>query len=251
MFRLYLNKILPLFFSPIVVVLGLLLVSLVFRKRSLGFTALMVLLIASLPVFADRLLLLVQGSLVRLEPSQAVRSDAVVVLAGSLKYTKGSAGPVAEWGSSVDRIFAGIELMQADRAERMVFSSGDYVDDDLPSEGELARELAKSLGIEQSRIILSAKASTTADEARLIRPLFTSVRPTIILVTSASHMPRAEMIFAEAGFAVTPFPVDIDIPIGYRWYEGWLPTARGLMKTDIAIREAIGQGYYKLVYLFR
>ena len=251
MFRLYLNKILPLIFSPIVVVLALILASLIFRKRFLAAAAALVLFIASLPVVADRALLLVQGDLVRLKPGEVPRREAVIVLAGSLGYTQGLSGPMPEWGSAVDRVFAGIQLMQAGRADRVVFSSGNYFPDNLSAEGELARDLAVGLGVDESRIMLSGRASNTADEARLIRPLFGKGRPSIILVTSASHMPRAAAIFGEAGFEVTPFPVDIDIPLARRWNEAWLPDARALLKTDTAIREGLGHAYYKVVYSVR
>jgi uncharacterized SAM-binding protein YcdF (DUF218 family) len=250
-YRVYLNKILPLIFSPIVVVLGLIVAALIFRKCCLAAAAALILGLASLPVVADRLLLLVQGDLVRLEASEVPRREAVIVLAGSLGYTLGRSGPMPEWGSSVDRVFAGIQLMQADRADQVVFSSGDYFPDALKTEGELARELAVGLGLDESRIILSGRAANTADEARLIRPLFGKARPAIILVTSANHMPRAAAIFAAAGFAVTPFPVDIDIPLSRRWHDAWLPDARALLKTDTAIREGLGQAYYKIVYSVR
>jgi uncharacterized SAM-binding protein YcdF (DUF218 family) len=247
----YLNKILPLFLSPIVVVLALIVASMLLRKRGLAALAALFLCVASLPVVADRLLLLVQGDLVRLQPQDVPRREAVVVLAGSLGYTQGRGGPMPEWGSSIDRIFAGIELMQAARAERVVFSSGDYVRDDLRTEGQLAREFALAMGVDDSSIVLSDKAANTADEARLIRPVFTGARPTIILVTSASHMPRATAIFAEAGFEVTPYPVDIDIPLMRRWHDAWLPDARALLKTDTAVRELLGQAYYRVMFVMR
>ena len=247
----YLNKILPLFLSPIVVVLALVLASVWLRKRGLAALAALFLFVASLPVVADRMLLLAQGDLVRLQPQDVPRREAVVVLAGSLGYTQGRRGPMPEWGSSIDRIFAGVELMQAARAERVVFSSGDYVRDDLRTEGQLAREFALAMDVDASSIVLSGKAANTTDEARLIRPLFAGTRPTIILVTSASHMARAAAIFTEAGFEVTPYPVDIDIPLSRRWHDAWLPDARGLLKTDTAVRELLGQGYYRLMFLIR
>lgn len=247
----YLNKILPLFLSPIVVVLALIAASIILRKRGLAVLAALVLLVASLPVVADRVLWLVQGDLVRLQPEEVPHREAVVVLAGSLGYTQGRRGPMPEWGSSVDRIFAGIQLMQAARAERVVFSSGDYLREDVRTEGQLAREFALAMGIDEARIVLSGKAGNTSDEARLIRPLFAGARPTIILVTSASHIPRATAIFTAAGFAVTPFPVDIDIPLTRRWYDAWLPDARALLKTDTAVRELLGQAYYRVMFLIR
>ena len=256
----YLNKILPLFFSPIVVVLGLILASVIFRKRVLALLAAALLLVASIPVVADRALLMVQGDFVRLRPTDVPRHETVVVLAGSVDYTRGRSGPMPDWGSTVDRVLAGIELMRAARAERVIFSSGKLLFDGVPSEGEQARDLALAMGVSDARIVLSAAAENTADEARLIRPLFAAAdaadaaaapapRPAIILVTSANHMPRASLIFRAAGFDVTPYPVDIDMPQARRWHDRWLPDARALLKTDTAIRELLGQGYYRLIDL--
>ena len=250
----YLNKILPLFFSPIVVVLGLILASVIFRKRVLALLAAALLLVASIPVVADRALLMVQGDFVRLRPTDVPRHETVVVLAGSVGYTRGRSGPMPDWGSTVDRVLAGIELMRAARAERVIFSSGKLLFDGVPSQGEQARNLALAMGVSDARIVLSAAAENTVDEARLIRPLFAAAdaagpRPAIILVTSANHMPRASMIFRAAGFDVTPYPVDIDIPLSRRWHDAWLPDARALLKTDTAVRELLGQGYYRLIEL--
>jgi len=69
----------------------------------------------------------------------------------------------------------------------------------------------------------------------------------IILVTTAWHMPRAELLFRQGGFDVTPFPVD------YVTHEtvspglfGLLPTPDGLVASSIAVREYLGLIYYKL-----
>ena len=247
----YLNKILPLLFSPIVIVLFLTIMSVVFRRRLLTLAAFFVLFAASLPIIANHALLLAQGDLVRLRPDEVPTREAVVVLAGSLTYTQGTREPMPEWGGTIDRIFAGIELIKEQRAERIVFSSGEYSSDEPRTEGELARDLALTMGIAESQITLSSEAANTFEEARLIRALFDSARPAIILVTSARHVPRAKMIFERAGFDVTPFPVDIDISRQRHWHELWLPEARALLKTDTAVRELLGQAYYRVLFLLK
>ena len=48
----------------------------------------------------------------------------------------------------------------------------------------------------------------TDQEAKAVANLLNKEVPNIILVTSAFHMPRAQMVFEAAGIAVSPFPVD-------------------------------------------
>ena len=74
---------------------------------------------------------------------------------------------------------------------------------------EAAHRVARAEGIESSRLILETEARTTFENAvfsaRLLNPR-SSER--WILVTTASHMPRAVGSFRAAGFSVLPWPVE-------------------------------------------
>ncbi|MFZ9995198.1 MAG: YdcF family protein, partial [Steroidobacteraceae bacterium] len=72
----------------------------------------------------------------------------------------------------------------------------------------------------------------------------------IILVTSAFHMPRAQLIFEEAGLQVIPYPVDFRISAEGRDPTDFFPDPKALDRTDIAIRELIGRAFYRLKYVF-
>ena len=242
----YLNKILPVLFSPIACVIWLTLAAVIFRKRRFAVAAILLLWAASLPILADRLFDIAQGQVTRSAASEMPIVDSVVVLAGGLGYSRGAAGAAPDWGRSVDRMFGGIELMRADRAARVVFSSWDRTPAGAETEGEYARRVAIGLGVEASRILLSPRASNTADEALLIRQMLPERGHRILLVTSAFHMPRAQRIFEEAGFVVTPFPVDLRLAIDQLWFERWLPDVAALEKTDIVVREWIGRAYYRV-----
>lgn len=252
----YLNKILPVLFSPIVLVLLAIFLAIITRRRVFAVAGALLLWLAATPLVADRALRLVQGDMVRLTPTDVVPADAIVVLAGSLGYTPGRHGPAADWGGSVDRVLAGIELAQAGRAPWLVFSSGINAPTGQATEGERAREWAIAFGVEPARILLSSPAANTAEEARMISPLLAGVSrkdvsPKVLLVTSAYHMPRAAMIFSEAGCAVTAYPVDINLPVRRRWFDDWLPEPYALVRTDTALRELIGQAYYWLGFRAR
>jgi uncharacterized SAM-binding protein YcdF (DUF218 family) len=249
----YLNKILPVLFSPIVLALLAIVLAVVTRRRGFAVAAALLLWLASTPLVADRMLQLVQGDMVRLSAADVGSADvgsadAIVVLAGSMGYTPGRHGPASDWGGSVDRVLAGIELARAGRAVQIVFSSGMNAPRGQPTEGERARDWALQFGVEADRILLSPRAENTAEEARLIRQVLPGAAPRVLLVTSAYHVPRASLIFAEAGFRVIAFPVDIDLPVERKWFDDWLPDPKALVRTDTAVRELIGLAYYRLVF---
>jgi uncharacterized SAM-binding protein YcdF (DUF218 family) len=263
-----LNKLLPIFFSPIVLVCIAIVVGAVLRQRRWSIAGAVFLIVASLPVVADRLFAWSQASVVPSDLAETVRpaatsndarlsADAIVVLGGAMSYTRPAGEPIAEWGDAVDRVFGGIALARAERAPRLIFSGGSWIGQEgLPSEGDRARELAIQAGVPADRIEVSPQALNTAEEATTIRKMFgagqsDSARPKIILVTSAFHMPRAQITFETEGFEVLPYPVDFRAPVRRAVLEDWLPDPKALVKTDLVIREALGRGYYRLRAMLR
>jgi uncharacterized SAM-binding protein YcdF (DUF218 family) len=263
-----LNKLLPIFFSPIVLVCIAIVVGAVLRQRRWSIAGAVFLLLASLPVVADRLFAWSQASVVPSDLAETVRpaatsndarlsADAIVVLGGAMSYTRPAGEPIAEWGDAVDRVFGGIALARAERAPRLIFSGGGWIGQEgLPSEGDRARELAIQAGVPADRIEVSPQALNTAGEATTIRKMFGAgqsdlARPKIILVTSAFHMPRAQITFETEGFEVLPYPVDFRAPVRRMPLMDWLPDPKALEKTDLVIREALGRGYYRLRAMLR
>jgi uncharacterized SAM-binding protein YcdF (DUF218 family) len=263
-----LNKLLPIFFSPIVLLCIVIVVGAVLRQRRWSIAGAVFLIVASLPVVADRLFAWSQASVVPSDLAETVRpattsndarrpADAIVVLGGAMSYVRPAGEPIAEWGDAIDRVFGGIALARAERAPRLIFSGGGWIGQEgLPSEGDRARELAIQAGVPADRIEVSPQALNTAGEATTIRKMFGAgqsdlARPKIILVTSAFHMPRAQITFETEGFEVLPYPVDFRAPVRRAVLEDWLPDPKALVKTDLVIREALGRGYYRLRAMLR
>lgn len=71
----------------------------------------------------------------------------------------------------------------------------------------------------------------------------------IYLVTHAWHMPRATWAFVNAGFDVVPAPMGFTtLGKGDREGLGYLPSARGLALSSMALHERLGLMWYKLKY---
>ena len=71
---------------------------------------------------------------------------------------------------------------------------------------------------------------------------------TMILVTSAFHMPRAMRVFENQGLDVTPYPVDFLKGAGKLDVLDFFPTAAAFSRSNFFVREIIGRLYYSLKY---
>ena len=245
----YLHKILPLLISPIVVVLALMLVGL-FKKRFVFIAIAAVLLyVGSMPIVSDALFRQVESNEVKLTPQDAPQADAIVVLGGMLSWVPSKQGLVTEWGDP-DRFFAGVELMTAGRAPTLIFTGSKFPWDlGLEAEGHVLKRYAQRMNIPVEKIWVTADVQNTEQEAREVGKLLNpsnSERKKIILVTSAFHMKRAEMLFAKTGLEIFAYSVDFKSSHTALTPMSFLPNVSALATTDAAIREALGIVFYKL-----
>ena len=85
--------------------------------------------------------------------------------------------------------------------------------------------------------------ANTADEAIAVKKM--SQETKIILVTSAFHMSRAQILFEKEGYEVAPYPVDFKSPTtDSLTFMDYLPNGQSLAKTEMGIRELMGRLYY-------
>ena len=181
-------------------------------------------------------------------PSEIDTANAIVVLSGMVKTIKTKDGLDYEWGGAVDRFFTGINLFNLDKAPTLIFTGGKLPWSIGVPEGEFLREEAIKLGIPKKYILLTENVENTDQEAKAIKKLFSIDNPKIILVTSAFHMPRAQLVFEAAGINVIPFPVDFKTGAGKLTFMSFIPSAVSFASTNFFVREMIGRTYYNLKY---
>jgi uncharacterized SAM-binding protein YcdF (DUF218 family) len=133
--------------------------------------------------------------------AQVEPAEAIVVLGAGLR----APGVMSE--SSLRRALHGIILYRTGFAPLLVFSGpagkGGVV------EAEVRAEMARRLGIAPTALLTEPTAQTTREEALRIAALLQPMGVRLILlVTSQEHMARSQRLFANAGFAVHPAPVD-------------------------------------------
>ena len=95
---------------------------------------------------------------------------------------------------------------------------------------------------------LEDQSKTTRENAQYTRSLLPDAQTTVILVTHAWHMPRSVMSFEAYGFTVIPAPTAFHSPkIPWQSLIYWLPQARHLVTSELALREYIGYLWYLMV----
>ena len=248
---LVLHKLLPLIVSPLGLVIGLLVLSVIFRRRGPSLFALLILLVASLPLTSDRIWTALESDYPYRSIESVENADAVVVLSGILGGIETADGVVSQWGSAVDRLFVGIDFLDSGKAPLIIFTRAQWPWLNLPPEGEILAERALTMGVDSGQILLTGTVTTTAEEADEIKTLMEFAgMERVILVTSAYHMPRAKMLFDRAGVKSIPHPTDFKSSGGHLDWMSFVPSAGGLSKTSGGIRELIGRFYYRIKFYF-
>lgn len=258
--QIYLHKILPVLIQPVGITLILALLGTLLRRRILIWLGLSVLWLSSTPFISASLVRFVEDGAERHLSMNAPSADAIVVLSGSRVVAPGVSA-VSEW-SDPDRFFGGVELFQAGKAPLLVFTGGWAPwEPTAKPEGEILIEYAKALGVPGGSMVTTGPVVNTAEEAQSVAALLAQrsivsadkkLRPHILLVTSAFHMPRAKQLFARTGLNVTPFPVDFQVSAAREvGILDFLPSAAALARTEMAWREIYGRAYYELRHVLQ
>ena len=243
----YLNKLLPIFASPLGLISFLIILG-IFTKRMLYIvTALLLLWVTSIPIVSNSLLGLLEQNYQVQTLDNVEDHDTVVVLSGMVRTIQNNGELYYEFGEAVDRILAGISLIKDGKADRMILTRGQLPWSLGVPEGEFLSNFAKMNGVEADKITLTRVVQNTDDEAKAIAELITS-NEKLILVTSAFHMPRAIKVFANQNIVVTEFPVDFLSGASKLDILDFLPDASAFKVSSLFIREMIGRAYYSLKY---
>jgi len=243
---LYLHKILPIILLPSGFIIVLILAGLLKRRLLLIWAGLILFYLFATPVVSDTIFNYVEKGQIRKELKNIRNADAIVVLGGMFNYVKTEKGGLNEWGDP-DRFFGGIELFKAGKANQIIFTGAKmpWADKDQETEGESLKKYALEMGVPDTAIKVSGLVTTTEDESKEVRKLLPNTK-TIVLVTSAFHMPRSQALFERQGFEVISFPVDSKVSFEATTVLDYLPEADSFRKSETGIRELIGRLFYRL-----
>ena len=117
-----------------------------------------------------------------------------------------------------------------------LYFSGDTHYDPMP-QAEFNRQLAIALGVPDDKITSLAEVYDTRQEVAVLAPHLKD--KTVLLVSSASHLPRAIRLFEQQGISVIPWPTDNKAKGESSGFLAWFPRASGLRTTERAMYESL------------
>jgi uncharacterized SAM-binding protein YcdF (DUF218 family) len=167
----------------------------------------------------------------------------VVVLGGG--HTSDPRLPVTGQlsNSSLARLAEGIRLHRILPGSAVILSGGGPFDP-VPN-AEVMAEVAFLLGLNRKDVILESESKDTKDHARYIKKIIGE--ETFVLVTSASHMPRAMALFKSVGLEPIPAPTDYwTKAVQVTRPQGFFPSAYSLVNTERAFYEYLGLAWAKI-----
>jgi len=244
----YLHKILPLIFSPLIMIIVLIILGVIINSKKISIIGVIILIVCSLPIVSNKLVAYLESDYQLSKPSNIEPADSIVVLSGMIRTINSKDGLDYEFGEASDRIFAGINLFKEKKAPKLILTRGKLPWSVGIPEGEYLREIAINNGISESNILLTKNVENTDQEAKAIKKLLSDDKSKVLLVTSAFHMPRAQKVFEAAGINVVPFPVDFQKGLSKITFMSFMPSANALSGTSFFVREMMGRIYYNLKY---
>lgn len=184
-------------------------------------------------------------------PRPAVQGSVagIIVLGGAVDIHISADRNTVATNDAGERFTAAAELARRYLEARILLSggAGHLLPGNLQTESALGKDLLVRIGVSASRIEIEEQSRNTCENAFDSKAIAgPKVGEQWILVTSASHMPRAVACFRAAHFPVIPYPVD------YRTdrTDLWQPSksiADGLEDADLAAHEWTGLLIYHIV----
>lgn len=219
------------------------------KARSGLFAALgiIIFLISSNPIFSNSLVSRLENRHPQPELSTTPTADAIIVLGGNLRLP---AYPrrFSQLTNKSDRFWYAAKLFKAGKANQIILSGGNvYQQFSLEPEAFYIKQILVDLGIPETAIIIEGDSRTTEQNAeQTLAMLRERELKSVLLVTSALHMPRSLSLFDNDHTTIHPASADILVADTYQpSIFNWLPSAGALSMTTAALHEYYGMWFDK------
>jgi uncharacterized SAM-binding protein YcdF (DUF218 family) len=203
--------------------------------------------VPSTKVFSDTIQVTLESRFPPVSVVDSPAADAIVILGSGM----GGVSPPRlsiDLNQEADRVLHGARLYKAGKAPVIIVSGGSlsWGGESIPPESQAMASFLEELGIPKDVIIAESRSVNTHENAVFTKQVLIEHRlQKILLVTSASHMPRAFASFRTEGISAIPSPTDHQIAAPNRYSVlSWLPDAESLATSTKAIHEYLGHVYY-------
>ncbi|MEO8428847.1 MAG: YdcF family protein [Verrucomicrobiota bacterium] len=174
--------------------------------------------------------------------------DAVVMLGGCARASQYDAQSI-DLTAAVDRVTTAWRLVRQNKARALVLGGGGHrVNGIEQAEGKLLLNALGDLGFELVPAYSLGICSNTHDEARRVEPLIKEhAWRSLLLVTSAYHMKRAEATFRKLNLPITTVACDFQVVGCFNSTDRFtaFPDSEKLRQMELYLHEVIGLLIYR------
>ncbi|WP_439499217.1 YdcF family protein [Bosea sp. (in: a-proteobacteria)] len=172
--------------------------------------------------------------------------DGIIVLSGAVDLARSLDRGEFSLNGAAERVVSFMEMARRHPEARLIYTGGS-AGGRSRSEAQLAAEQMKRLGLSTERLLIETASGTTWDNARNTKALLGDrAQGRWVLITSASHMPRAMGCFRTVGLTVIPYPVDYQTRGATDTIRPFTIVGQGLQRLDIAAKEWLGLFGYRI-----
>lgn len=243
----YIKKWITFFIEPYGVILTFLLIGLFFLftkkdKLAKGFISVSILLylIFAYQPFSNFLIKNLETKYVKYEYKQPITYIHVLGSGNNVNTLEPISSKLDSAG--VKRVLEGVIIYKRTPSSKLILTGCSGSCKEIPT-AEVYAELAISLGVKKEDIIMGFEPKDTKEEAKFMKKII-GKKP-FVLVTSASHMPRAMLLFQSTG--LNPIAAPTDFHSSQYSYYSYSPSASSIVISKIAIHEYLGIIWAKII----
>lgn len=213
------------------------------RGLRLALAGLAIVWVASLPVTAHLLVAPLESGLDAYTPD-GTRVDAMVVLGAGYRPAPRRPLTGVLSAEAVVRVAEAVRILRT--APVIPLHCTGWGGGRPGSNAAAACALAVELGVEATRVHVHASPRDTAEEAAVVAAALgvgtsATAPPHVVLVSDATHLPRARLLFEHAGMRVSVAPTGHIIAESPSYW--LLPTTNAMVKSTRALHEWLGLGW--------
>ncbi len=190
------------------------------------------------------------------EPTPLLVSDIqqpfelAIVLSGYaiIGYDLPNDPPLLSFAQSGNRLHHAVQLYKLGKVKQILLSggAGNVLGKKISESAEVKRYLL-TIGIPEADIIVEPNSRNTRENALFTANLLQDIsypHQNILLITSASHIPRAKKCFDKVGLSVTPFAVGSTPASGVFHLDSLVPNLGALTTWKSLMKEWVGVFVY-------
>ena len=250
-----LSKILDLFISPAIWIVGLLLASYLFRKRKSSLSSKLFLSgLISLLIFTNPFIvnLVMNRWEVKAYSAEEIKSpyEVGIVLGGSTRYYDNDSKRMV-FSSSADRLMQAVELYHKGKIKKIFLSGGSgFVNFQEWKESEKLFPLLVNNGVKPEDILMENNSRNTYENAVETAAVLKNkgITSKSLLITSAFHMRRSIACYEQANINVAAYAVDSRSGGAMYTLDRLIqPDPEALVAWDLLTHEWVGYLVYRLM----